>query len=160
DSAPDAILLMRALERGGFMPEYERVDTRKGLEAALAKQPWDLILADHAMPQFSAPEALEMVKEHGLDVPFIIVSGHIEEETAVAARRAGAQDNIMKDRLARFAREVEREWREAEVRRARKKPEQELRCAHEELEMRVEKRTADLRIANQKLQDVIEERRR
>jgi signal transduction histidine kinase len=151
---------MRALERGGFVPEYERVDTRKDLEAALAKQPWDLILADHAMPQFSAPEALELVKQHGLDVPFIIVSGHIEEETAVAAMRAGAHDYIMKDRLARFAPVVERELREAEVRRARKKSEAELRRAREELETRVEKRTADLRIANQKLHNVIEERKR
>jgi len=160
DSAPDAILLMRALERGGFKPEYLRVDTRQALENALAGKPWDLILADHAMPQFSAPEALEMVKAYGLDVPFIIVSGHIEEETAVAAMRAGAHDYIMKDRLARFAPAVERELREAEVRRARKKSEQELRRAHEELEMRVAQRTADLQIANQKLQKVIEERRR
>jgi signal transduction histidine kinase len=160
DSAPDAILLMRALERGGFMPEYERVYTRQGLQAALAKQPWDLILADHAMPQFSAPEALEMVKQHGLDVPFIIVSGHIEEETAVAAMRAGAHDYIMKDRLARLAPAVERELREAEMRRARKQSQEDLRRAHEELEMRVEKRTADLRVANQKLQNVIAERER
>ena len=153
DSQPDAVLLKRALERGGFELLCERVDTREAMKQALEKQPWDLILADHAMPQFSAPEALDLVKKHGLDVPFIIVSGHIEEETAVAAMRAGAHDYIMKERLARLVPAVERELREAEVRRARKKSEEELRRAHEELELRVEKRTADLRAANRMLEN-------
>jgi signal transduction histidine kinase len=160
DSAPDAILLGRALARGGFEPACERVDTREGMERALAKQPWDLILADHSMPQFSAPEALDLVTQSGLDVPFIIVSGHIEEETAVAAMRAGAHDYVMKDSLARLVPAVERELREAEVRRARREYEQELRRASEELELRVVARTADLQAANLKLQNVIQERRR
>src|SRR5689334_11902963 len=130
------------------------------MEAALEKQPWDLILCDHAMPRFSAPEALELLKRHNLDVPFIIVSGYIEEETAVAAMKAGAHDYIMKDRLARLVPAVERELRDAAVRRARAKSEEELRRAHEELELRVERRTADLKAANLKLQNVIEERKR
>src|SRR5436190_4224390 len=112
------------------------------------------------MPQFSAPEALELVNEFGLDVPFIIVSGHIDEETAVAAMKSGAHDYVMKQRLARLVPAVERELREAEVRRAREKSEEALRRAHEELELRVEKRTADLKAANLKLQNVIEERKR
>ncbi len=112
------------------------------------------------MPQFSAPEALQVLKEGRLDVPFIIVSGHIEEETAIQAMKAGAHDFIMKDRLARLAPAVERELREAQVRCARQKSEEELRRAHEELELRVERRTADLRAANLKLQNVIEERKR
>lgn len=160
DSEPDAILLSRALERGGFAPTALRVDTPAAMEEALRKTPWDLILCDHAMPDFSAPEALELVKRHGLDVPFIIVSGYIEEETAVAAMKAGAHDYIMKDRLARLVPAVERELRDAEVRRARRKTEAELRRAHDELELRVEKRTADLRAANIKLENVIEERKR
>jgi signal transduction histidine kinase len=93
-------------------------------------------------------------------VPFIIVSGYIEEETAVAAMKAGAHDYVMKDRLARLLPAVERELRDAEVRRARRKFEAELRRAHEELEIRVEQRTADLKAANQKLENVLEERRR
>ena len=121
------------------------------MEAALTKQLWDLILADHAMPRFSAPQALELLKQHGLDVPFIIVSGFIEEETAVAAMRSGAHDYVMKDRLARLVPAVERELREAEVRRARASYAEQLRKASEELEVRVEKRTADLKAANLKL---------
>jgi signal transduction histidine kinase len=159
DSALDAELLVRALTRGGFAVTWARVDTAEAMEKELANHPWDLILCDHAMPRFSAPGALELVKRHDPDVPFIIVSGYIEEETAVAAMKAGAQDYIMKDRLARLVPAVERELRDAEVRRARAKSEEALRRAHEDLELRVEKRTADLKAANQKLENVIEERK-
>src|SRR5262245_38205451 len=157
DSEPDALLISRALFRGGFALEFRRVDTREGLMQALKEGEWDIVLADHSMPQFSAPEALEMVKERGLDIPFIIVSGHIEEETAVAAMQAGAHDYIMKDRLARLLPAVERELREAEVRRARHEYELELQRARDELEMRVEQRTSALKAAYLKLQGVIAE---
>ena len=160
DSELDAALLLRALERGGFKPASEIVDTSEAMQAALEHKAWDLILADHAMPQFSAPEALDLVKKRGIDVPFIIVSGHIDEATAVAAMQAGAHDYVMKERLARLVPAVERELREAEVRRAQRRSEEALRRAHEELELRVEKRTADLKAANLKLQNLLEERRR
>ena len=160
DSALDAELLARALTRGGFSVTWVRVDTAEAMEKELSKHAWDLILCDHAMPRFSAPAALELLKQHDPEVPFIIVSGYIEEETAVAAMKAGAHDYIMKDRLARLVPAVERELRDAEVRRARAKSEEALRRAHEELELRVEKRTADLQAANQKLENVIEERKR
>jgi signal transduction histidine kinase len=160
DSQLDAELLARALHRGGFDLTWARVDTSEEMVKALEKQPWDLILCDHAMPRFSAPEALKLLKRYNADVPFIIVSGYIEEETAVAAMKSGAHDYIMKDRLARLVPAVERELRDAEVRRARAKSEEELRRAHEDLELRVERRTADLRAANLKLENVIEERKR
>ncbi len=160
DSQPDAVLLTRALERGGFTTVTRRVDTAEGLEQALFQAAWDFILCDHAMPHFSAPQALELVQRHNLDIPFIIVSGYIEEETAVSAMKAGAHDYIMKDRLARLVPAVERELRDAEVRRARRESEAQLLRAHEELELRVRERTADLRAANRKLENVIEERRR
>ena len=160
DSEIDATLLLRALNRGGFETTCERVDTAEAMQACLERASWDLILADHAMPTFSAPEALELLNDRQIDVPFIIVSGHIDEETAVAAMRMGAHDYIMKDRLARLIPVVERELREAEVRRARRNSEENLRRAHEELEVRVEQRTADLKAANLKLQNVIEERKR
>jgi len=153
DSPADAMLLTHALERGNFNPYCERIDSREALEACLEKGAWDVILADHSMPGFSAPEALELVKRRQLDIPFIIVSGHIDEETATAAMRAGAHDYIMKDRLARLIPAVERELREAKVRA-------DLRNSHEDLELRVERRTADLKAANLKLQRVLEERRR
>lgn len=153
DSETDALLLKRALDRGGFITTTERVFIAEDMDSALARERWDVILADHTMPGFSAPEALDLVKAHNLDIPFIIVSGHIEEETAVAAMNAGAHDYIMKDRLARLVPVIERELREAEVRRA-------LRAAHTELEVRVEQRTADLKEANRKLHSMLEERRR
>jgi len=160
DSEADAFLLEHKLRQGGYDTICGRVDTREAMASALEERSWDIILADHAMPLFSAPEALELMKQKQLDLPFIIVSGHIEEETAVSAMMSGAHDYIMKDRLARLVPAVERELREAEVRRARARSEEELRRAHEELEMRVEKRTAALKAANQKLQNVIEERKR
>src|SRR5262245_13287540 len=92
DSEADSLLLLRALQKAGFEPEHKRVDSARDMAAALSEEEWNLVLADHAMPQFSAPEALDVLKEHGLDLPFIIVSGHIEEETAVRAMMAGAHD--------------------------------------------------------------------
>jgi two-component system sensor histidine kinase UhpB len=87
------------------------------MTAALEAQDWDAIIADYVMPKFDGLAALAMVKERGLDVPFIIVSGHITEDTAVAAMKAGAHDYVMKDKLARLAPAIAREIRDAEVRR-------------------------------------------
>ncbi|MGB2855795.1 MAG: PAS domain S-box protein, partial [Dehalococcoidia bacterium] len=109
----------------------ERVDTPEAMHAALDKQTWDIVLSDYAMPQFSMPAALAMVKEKGLDLPFIIVSGAIGEEAAVAAMRDGAHDYVMKGNLAHLIPVVERELRDAEVRRERKQMEQALRNSEE-----------------------------
>lgn len=159
DSESDAFLLTRALEKGGFSCSAVRVAGREAMEQALSNAVFDLILCDHAMPGFSAPAALQMVKEKNLDIPFIIVSGFIEEETAVAAMQAGAHDYVMKDHLARLVPAVERELREAHMRYAQRAYQEELKRAREELEERVDERTADLRAANRKLQQVLEERR-
>ncbi len=127
DSEDDALLVVRELRRGGFDPTFERVDTRDDLSAALDRAGWDLVVSDYTMPTFSATAALALVRERGLDVPFIIASGTIGEETAVEAMKAGAQDFLIKGRLARLVPAVWRELREAEARRARRETERRLR---------------------------------
>ena len=129
DSEPDARLLIRELKQGGFDVEYQRVETAAGLQQALAEQPWDVILCDYAFPQFSGDAALRIVKNSGLDLPFIFVSGTIGEETAVKAMKAGAHDYVMKNNLARLAAAVERELGEAQVRREVQQAEQMMRTS-------------------------------
>ena len=91
DQEDDAQLMVRVLEKGGYAPLFERVDTAEALRKALREKPWDLVLCDYSLPQFNALDALTLLKEEGLDLPFILVSGAIGEETAVATMKAGAQ---------------------------------------------------------------------
>ena len=121
DSENDALLLEIELQRAGYEPVCERVDTRESMTAALARERWDLVIADYIMPRFNGLAALALVKANGLDLPFIIVSGHITDNTAVAAMKAGAHDYVMKDNLARLGPAVQRELREAEGRSARRR---------------------------------------
>jgi diguanylate cyclase (GGDEF)-like protein len=127
DSEDDLLLVLRALKKGGFDPAYTRVDTEEGLRKALEDDSWQMVISDHAMPRFSAPEALEVVKKSGRDLPFIIVSGTIGEEIAVSSMRGGAHDYIMKDNLARLAPAVARELREVQVRESQKRYETQLK---------------------------------
>jgi two-component system cell cycle sensor histidine kinase/response regulator CckA len=131
DSEDDALLLVRALRRGGYDPTFERVETPTAMTAALDQHTWDVVISDYAMPHFSAPEALTLLKENGFDLPFIIVSGAIGEETAVEAMRAGAHDYIQKGNLARLIPAIERELRDAQVRQKRKQAEEALRESEE-----------------------------
>ncbi len=91
DCEEDSLLLLRELRRGGFAVESERVDDEPGLRAALARGPWDVVFSDFHMPGFSAQAAFAIVKAHAPDVPFIIVSGTLGEEAAVAAMRQGVE---------------------------------------------------------------------
>jgi PAS domain S-box-containing protein len=127
DSEFDARMLLSVLRKGGYDPAHRRVQTAEEMRQALAAQPWDVILADYNMPEFSAPEALKVLQASGLDIPFLIVSGGIGEDIAVAAMKAGAHDYLMKGNLARLAPAVERELREAAVRAARRHAEASLR---------------------------------
>ena len=120
DSEDDAVMLIRVLKRGSFEPIYTRVDNAEDFRTALSKSAWEIIICDHAMPQFDSFAALAIVKETGLDLPFIVVSGVIGEEVAVAAMRAGAHDYLMKDKLLRLAPAIKRELQEAEGRRRRR----------------------------------------
>jgi signal transduction histidine kinase/FixJ family two-component response regulator len=130
DSENDALLLDLELQRAGYDTVCHRVDTAADMTAALSRQRWDLIIADYLMPLFNGLAALALVREKGLDLPFIIVSGHITEDTAVAAMKAGAHDYVMKDKLARLGPAVERELREAEVRRQRRRIDETLKVEH------------------------------
>ena len=127
DSENDALLLLRGLSRGGFEPEFKRVETPEAMAAALSAQPWDIIVSDYSMPHFSGLAALWVLKQSGLDLPFILVSGTIGEDVAVEAMKAGAHDYVMKGNLQRLGTAIERELREAEVRKERKQTEERLK---------------------------------
>ena len=127
--------MLRELRRAQFEPEYERVDTEKELVSALEKGGWDIILSDHGLPQFNSLQALSMLYESGQDLSFIIVSGSIGEDLAVAAMKSGAHDYIMKNNLARLGLAVEWERRDAESRRFNKITEDERQSLVQELEL-------------------------
>jgi PAS domain S-box-containing protein len=133
DSDDDALLLLRELRRGGYEPAFERVETVDDMKAALEQRQWDLVVSDYMMPKFSGLAALEVLQESGLDVPFIIVSGNIGEDIAVSAMRSGAHDYIIKGSLARLLPAVERELRDAEMRRERTQAEEQLTLSRQRL---------------------------
>ena len=118
DSEDDALLLVRELVRGSFDPEYSRVETAEAMREALSRQQWDIVISDYSMPDFSGPAALDVVLESGLDLPFILMSGHVGEETGVNVMTAGAHDFIQKGQPARLLPAIERELKEARERAA------------------------------------------
>src|SRR5215216_6382803 len=131
DSENDAMLLLRELRRGGYQPHAQRVftpeDMQKALRAADAKgEPFQVVISDYYMPRFRAPDALRLLRELGYDVPFIVVSGKIGEDAAVGIMKAGANDYLTKDNMSRLCPAIERELREAEVRRERERAEKAL----------------------------------
>jgi two-component system sensor histidine kinase UhpB len=120
DSEDDALLLVGCFKRAGYTLDFRRVENAAATRDALLNGRWDAVLSDHSMPGFNALAALELMQGLQLDLPFIIVSGVIEEETAIAAMRAGAHDYLSKDRLDRLVPAVEREIREARHRAERR----------------------------------------
>lgn len=133
DSEPDALLLVYELRRASYELTYKRVDTPEAMRVALDQGGWDIVLSDYSMPRFNGLDALALLKQKGLDLPFIIVSGTIGEELAVEVMKSGADDYIMKDNLRRLVPAVERELREAAGRRERKQAEEALRRTEEQL---------------------------
>src|SRR5215217_287334 len=139
DSEDDALLLVRMLRRGGYDLTWERVDTAAAMEAALDGHSWDLVISDDSMPAFNSLAALGLLRRKGfVDLPFIIVSGRIGEDAAVSAMKAGAHDYLMKDNLARLNSAIERELREADVRRERRQAEVALRASETRFRLMVE----------------------
>jgi PAS domain S-box-containing protein len=127
DSEDDTLLLVRELRRAGYEPVFQRIETAKAMSSELKRQEWDIIISDYVMPKFSGLEALKVLKDSGLDIPFIIISGKIGEETAVEAMKAGAHDYLMKDNLARLVPAIQRELKEALIRKERKLADEALR---------------------------------
>src|ERR671910_591758 len=147
DSEDDTLLLVRSLRRGGFDPTWERVDTAEAMETALDGRGWDLVISDHVMPAFDSSAALKLLRRKGfVDLPFIIVSGQIGEDAAVAAMKAGAHDYLMKDNLARLNSAIERELREADVRRERRQAEVALRASETRFRLMVEQSPLSIQI--------------
>jgi PAS domain S-box-containing protein len=132
DYADDAELLQRHLSRAGYRVDARRIETPDELHAALADPiPWDLVLADYTLPSFGARDALRLIQQSGADIPFIIVSGTIDEVSAVNAMRAGAHDYVLKGHLERLLPAIARELSDARRRQERLRTESELRLAQQ-----------------------------
>jgi len=134
DSVVDATFTERALAKAGYTLYSERVVTAAEMQAALAKQPWDVIISDYRLPLLDAPAALTLLHDSGRDIPFIVVSGAIGEELAVAIMKAGAQDYLLKNDLARLGPAVEREIRDARTRKDRTVAEDALQQSEERVQ--------------------------
>lgn len=133
DNPDDAELIVRALTQGGLAPQITTVHSLEDVESRLACFSWDLIISDYSLRSFNALRALQLYKKQELDVPFILVSGTVGEETAVDVMRAGAHDYIMKSNLKRLMPAVKRELREADIRKAHRLAQKELFAfAHED----------------------------
>jgi len=134
DSEDDAELLLRELRRGHWAGlSHERVETPQGMIAALNEHPWDLIIADYVMPNFSGLGALAIARQRSVDIPFILISGQVGEETAVEAMQSGADDYLFKGNLKRLLPAVERELRDAQGRRKAAYAERQLQKGERQL---------------------------
>ncbi len=146
DSEDDLLLMVREIKRGGYEVDYTRVESEDEMRTQLAAADWDLIIADYTLPRFSGLAALNVLRDTDLDIPLVIVSGTITDETAVAAMRAGARDYLMKGNLRRLAPVVEREVAERRERAERRKTAEDLRRRkEEELRLRQESEAASKR---------------
>jgi PAS domain S-box-containing protein/putative nucleotidyltransferase with HDIG domain len=139
DNENDAVLLVHELRNAGFDVTVERVQTAKEMEVALSNRDWDAIISDFKLPSFSAPKALEVLRKSGKDLPFIVVSGTIGEETAVGIMRSGAHDYLMKGNLNRLAEALRREVRDARGREERQRAEVALRESEQQLRLLFER---------------------
>ena len=160
DSEDDALLILRELRKGGWVPEYQRVDTPATLQAALDLATWDIVITDHNLPEFGSEAAIMQIRQAGYDLPIIIVSGSIGEEVAVAAMKSGAHDYIMKNNLSRLVPATERELREAKNRRQHRDAQEKIQylayhdvltglCNRAEFERRLVNALKSSRIDNQ-----------
>jgi len=154
DSERDTALLLIELQKAGYAPLYKRVDTAVEMRSALDAEPWDVVISDHVMPTFSSFAALRLLHSKDIDLPFIIVSGQIGEDAAVEAMKAGANDYVMKGNLKRLVPAIQREIRDAQIRRERLQREAELTSQEEESRRRHARHLAILNKISQSLSEV------
>lgn len=133
DNSDDALLILRALKKAGFDLIAKRVETAEELSCALKEESWDIVLSDYSMPKFDGLTALEQVSKHDPDLPFILVSGAVGEETAVEFMKAGARDFIMKDKLGRLGPAIKREVAEARLHKDKRRVEEQKIKLEEQL---------------------------
>jgi signal transduction histidine kinase len=152
DNEQDLAMLLTNFALSEYKVTYSRVETANDMSDALKNETWDLIISDYCMPEFSGIEALRVAQESNMDYPFIIVSGNIGEETAVAAMKAGAHDYIFKGNLKRLMPAITRELREANTRH-------EHRLAQQEVERMIIDREKQLRALTSEI-SMAEERER
>lgn len=140
DSEDDAILLERALKKGGLKPTITRVQTKEEMNKQLQKNTWDIVISDYVMPMFSGQDALNITRKFDEDMPFIMVSGKMGEETAVETMKAGAHDYIVKNNLYRLVPAVKRELEEATMRREKRKAQHELEKTNQQMKKEIHDR--------------------
>lgn len=158
DRETDAELIVRELEKHGFDLSWVRVETEEEFTRQ-CRSPFDLIIADAILPQFSAKRVLRLLKEHHIEIPCIIISGSIGEEEAVAMIREGAVDYLMKDRLGRLGQSIHYVLDQHKLREEHRRAHQALVTLNEELERRISERTAKLKEVNQQLAQELTERK-
>jgi PAS domain S-box-containing protein len=133
DLEDDARLLLLELKRGGWEVTHQRVDNAAAMIRALESHQWDIIISDYSMPGFSGIAALNIARQRAADLPFILISGTVGEETAVAAMKAGADDYLFKGNLKRLTPAIERELREASLRREARQVKEQLKLSEKQL---------------------------
>jgi two-component system phosphate regulon sensor histidine kinase PhoR len=155
DSEDDLFLLLHELRKGGYSPEYLSVCTAEAMTSALTDRQWDIITSDYNMPGFSALAALDILKNSALDLPFIVVSGKIGEDQAVAAMKAGANDYVMKQNLSRLSPAIERELRDSGERRMRRDAEVALKRQFAQFRTIFDAMTAIVYVADMKTYELL-----
>ncbi|NOH02889.1 MAG: GAF domain-containing protein [Chloroflexi bacterium] len=159
DSSDDAALIVREVERNGYEVEFKRVETEGEMRLALAEKTWDVIICDYNLPRFTVMRAISVLREEGLDVPFIIVSGTISEESAVAALKAGAHDFFIKGKYAGLGPAILREVRDAEIRRDQRRAEAALRRGQEQLLSLIENAPVSIAMFDREIRYIVASRR-
>lgn len=121
DSEDDASLILFEITRGGFDVTHRRVDSGAAMIAALEAEAWDVVISDYSLPGFSGTEALRLLRTKSSEIPFIYISGTLNEDAAAEALKSGAQDYLVKGKLTRLVPTIQRELRDGEVRRERQR---------------------------------------